>query len=176
LVGEGEGMFTFKNITFLTDGDLELVIDRMVSADLEQFRAPAYYFKIKKKGLPYEIGKIEIRVGHNEHTFYAGNIGYEIYPPYRGHHYAAKACQIIKRIAELHEIEYLYISCLPDNIASNKTCLFLESKFLGTFLIPFHHEMYLMGIRQTNIYKWMINSGTERLKKLNLEPYSTKLI
>jgi len=160
-------VFFFKDITFLTDGDLDLVVEKTVPGNLERFLVPAYYFYIKKRGVPYEIGKIEIRVGHNEHTFYAGNIGYEIYPPYRGHHYAAKACEIVKRIAQLHGIQYLYISCLPDNIASNKTCQRLGANFLGTFLIPFHNEMYLMGIRQTNIYKWSINPLNERVKRLN---------
>ena len=151
-------MFIFKNISCLTDGDLELVIKRMAPAESEQFKAPTYYFKIRKKDFPHDIGKIEIRMEHNELTFYAGNIGYEIYPPYRGNHYAVKACLIVKRLAELHELEYLYISCLPDNIASNKTCKYIGSKYLGTYLIPFHHDMYLMGIRQVNIYKWLINS------------------
>ena len=145
-------MFTFQKFDFLTDGYLELYIQRKAHAHEERFQVPAYYFSIKKSGFADEIGKIEIRIGHNEQTFYGGNVGYEIYPPYRGNHYAMRACQIIKRVAKGHGMKFLYISCLPDNIASNKTCQRLGAKLLGNYLIPFHNEMYLMGIPQINIY------------------------
>ena len=151
-------MFLFKDIHFLTDGQLDLVLEKTVPAELEHFLAPTYYFEIKRSGIPYVIGKIEIRVAHNELTFYAGNIGYEIYPPYRGNHYAGKACEIIKRVAQIHGMNYLHISCLPTNIASNKTCENLGANFLGSYLIPFHNELYLYGIREMNVYEWPISS------------------
>ena len=84
-------MFRFKDVGYLTDGEIDLIIEKKVPAHLEKFAAPSYHFQIKQHLMPYEIGKIDIRVGYNENTFYGGNIGYEIYPPYRGHHYAAKA-------------------------------------------------------------------------------------
>lgn len=150
-------MFRFKDVGYLTDGEIDLIIERKVPAHLEKFAAPSYHFQIKRHLMPFEIGKIDIRIGYNENTFYGGNIGYEIYPPYRGHHYAAKACEIIKRIAELHGMNYLYISCLPDNIASNKTCQSLGTRWLGTYVVPFHLEMYMMGVREINIYEWNLN-------------------
>ena len=149
-------MFAFKDITYLTDGHLDLIIEKKVPATEETFLVPTYYFDIKRSGIPYPIGKIEIRIGYNEMTFYAGNIGYEIYPPYRGNHYARRACEIIKRVAHLHGMKYLNVCCLPDNIASNKTCQKIGGEFLGTYLIPFHNELYLFGIREMNIYKWKI--------------------
>ncbi len=150
-------MFQFKEVGYLTDGEIDLIIEKKVPAHLEKFAAPSYHFQIKKHLMPYEIGKIDIRIGYNENTFYGGNIGYEIYPPYRGHHYAAKACEIIKRIAKIHGMNYLYISCLPDNIASNKTCQLLGSRWLGRYVVPFYLEMYLMGVREINVYEWDLN-------------------
>ena len=147
-------MFKFNEIGYLTDGEVDLILEKKVPAHIERFKVTSYHFKIKKHLMPYEIGKIDIRIGHNEITFYGGNIGYEIYPPYRGHHYAAKSCQIIKKVAESHGMTYLYISCLPDNLASNRTCQWLKTRWLGTYLVPFHNEMYLAGVRQINVYEW----------------------
>ena len=151
-------MFRFAEVGYLTDGEIDLILEKKVPANLEPFHVPAYHFKIKKHLTSVEIGKIDIRIGHNEMTFYGGNIGYEIYPPYQGHHYAAKACLIIKKIALLHGMTYVYISCLPENIPSNKTCQRLKTSWLGTYLIPFHNEMYLVGVRQINVYEWILIS------------------
>ena len=151
-------MFRFKGVGYLTDGEIDLIIEKKVPAHLEKFAAPSYHFQIKQHLMPYEIGKIDIRVGYNENTFYGGNIGYEIYPPYRGHHYAAKACQIIKRVAQLHGMNYLYISCLPDNLPSNKTCQRLGARWLGNYVVPFHLEMYMMSVREINVYEWNLNA------------------
>lgn len=153
----GKGGFAFKNINYLTDGHLELVLEKKVLEDKERFNLPAYYFYIRQKEVPEVIGKLELRIGHNEYSFYAGNIGYEIYPPYRGHHYAAKACVIAADIARAHGMDCLYISCLPDNLPSNKVCRKLGTRLLGTYPIPFHHEMFLLGISEMNIYEWKLS-------------------
>lgn len=155
-------MFRFAEVGYLTDGEIDLILEKKVPAELEPFHAPAYHFKIKKHLMPIEMGKIDIRIGYNDTTFYGGNIGYEIYPPFRGHHYATKACLLIKKIALLHGMDYVYISCLPENIPSNKTCQRLGSSWLGTYLIPFHHEMYLAGVRQINVYEWGLTTTDSR--------------
>ena len=86
-------MIRFKDVGYLTDGEIDLIIEKKVPAHLEKFGAPTYYFQIKKHLTPYEIGKIDIRIGYNENTFYGGNVGYEIYLPYRGNHYAENEWQ-----------------------------------------------------------------------------------
>lgn len=63
-------MIRFKDVGYLTDGEIDLIIERKVPAHLEKFKAPTYYFQIKKHLSPYEIGKIDIRIGYNENTFY----------------------------------------------------------------------------------------------------------
>ncbi|HAX73629.1 MAG TPA: GNAT family N-acetyltransferase [Firmicutes bacterium] len=149
-------MFEFKDVGYITDGEIDLILEKKVPAIYEKFYVPSYHFKVKKHLSNVEMGKIDIRIGHNENTFYGGNIGYEIYPMFQGNHYAAKACQLIKKVALMHQLTYLYISCLPENIPSNKTCLRLQAQFLGTYQIPFHSEMYLIGLRQINVYYWSL--------------------
>ena len=159
-------VFEFKEIPRLRNAELELILNKQMPAKYEIFKVPAYYFKIYKTATKEEIGNIEIRIGSNEFTFYAGHIGYEIYPAFRGHHYAAKACELVKEVALLHHVDNLYICCLPVNIASNKTIIRLGAKFYGTYLVPFYHDMYLLGIDKVNIYHWDIGEflGKKREK------------
>jgi len=158
-------MFEFKEIPRLSDGEIELRLIKQMPAKYELFRVPAYYFKILKADTKEDIGNIEIRIGNNEFTFYAGHIGYEISPPYQGHYYSASACQLIKQVALLHRIEKLNICCLPTNIPSNKVIIRLGAKFFGTYLVPFYHEMYLMGIDKVNIYQWDLLEGKQSRSK-----------
>ncbi len=50
-------MIRFKDVGYLTDGEIDLIIERKVPAHLEKFKAPTYYFQIKKHLSPYEIGE-----------------------------------------------------------------------------------------------------------------------
>ncbi len=152
----GEGMFEFKEVGYLTDKEIDLILYKKVPGAYERFYVPSYHFKIKRHLSQIEVGRIDIRIGYNENTFYGGNVGYEIYPPFRGHYYAAKACKIIQKVGKMHGMEYLYICCVPENIPSNKTCQKVGSQYLGNFQIPLHNDMYAMGLRTINIYQWFI--------------------
>lgn len=66
------------------------------------------------------IGAIDIRIGHNENTYYGGNIRYTINEEYRGNSYASKACKIIREVSIGHGMEKLIITCNPDNFPSRK--------------------------------------------------------
>ena len=49
---------------------------------------PFYYWSIVVKTTHKEVGRISLRLGHNYHSYYNGNIGYEIDEKYRGNHYS----------------------------------------------------------------------------------------
>ncbi|MBQ1404088.1 MAG: hypothetical protein IIY85_02240, partial [Lachnospiraceae bacterium] len=38
--------------------------------------------------------------------------------PFRGNHYAEKACRLLFELARRHEMDYLIISCQPTNLPS----------------------------------------------------------
>jgi hypothetical protein len=80
----------------LRDGEIVLQLKETREAQPEKRWLPAYYFDIC---LPdgAKAGNCSLRVGHNEKTRIGGNIGYGVYPAYRGHHYAAKACVLLFR-------------------------------------------------------------------------------
>ena len=117
---------------------------------------PAYYFDIC---LPdgTKIGKCDLRIGHNDKTYIGGNIGYEIDEPYRGHHYAAKACDLLFKQAKKHDLGHLISTCDPSNIASNTTCEYAGGKFIETADIPEDNDMYAEGKRQVRIYRFELS-------------------
>lgn len=114
---------------------------------------PAYYFEIC---LPdgTTIGHCDLRIGHNEKTYIGGNIGYGIEEAYRGHRYAAKACALLFHQARKHGMDYLIITCVPDNLASARTCEIAGGRYLETVAIPPDNEMYAEGKRAVKIFRF----------------------
>lgn len=92
-------MFTFKSFDYLTDGEIDLKIEKMLPSDNKKGYVPVYKYAITKHGQTNVIGSIDIRIGNNDNTFYGGHIGYQVDVPFRGNSYAAKACKIIEQVA-----------------------------------------------------------------------------
>ena len=130
----------FLNTDFLKNQQIELELERVAEGDLAKKWVPAYYFFICTPG-GKRMGKCCLRVGNNENTYYGGHIGYEIDEPYRGNHYAAKACELLFSLAKRHEMSYVLITCNPDNIASRKTCEYLKGNLLEIAELPKNNDM-----------------------------------
>ena len=143
----------FLDTSDLKDGEVYLRLDRTCDAQPEKRWLPAYYFDIC---LPdgTKIGYCDLRIGHNDKTYIGGNIGYGIDAPYRGHHYAAKACALLFRQARKHRMEYLIITCDPYNAASSRTCELAGGRYIETADIPEDNEMYAEGKRKVMIYRF----------------------
>jgi tagatose 1,6-diphosphate aldolase len=149
-------MFQFIDFEQLTDGQLELVLQRHSPADLEKGYVPAYIFRIYQVDNPEQIGSIDIRIGNNENIRYGGHIGYEVYEKYRGRYYAARACEILRAVAKAHSMTELYITCNPEKIPSRKTCEQLGAKLMEIVDLPPDNEMYRLGERQKCRYLWQL--------------------
>ncbi|CCV63899.1 hypothetical protein BN85403220 [Alteracholeplasma palmae J233] len=77
----------------LEDEVLKLnIIDKNIGNESE---IPYYYYAIILKERNVEIGKISIRIGHNSHSYYNGNIGFEIYEAYQGNNYSLNASKLV---------------------------------------------------------------------------------
>lgn len=143
----------FYDTNFLKNDEIYLKLVKATDAVLEKAWLPAYKFQIYLiDGTP--IGTTDLRIGHNAKTYIGGNIGYEINEAYRGHHYAAKACRLLFKLAKLHQLDYLYITCVPDNVPSYKTCEYLGGQLIEIADIPEDNEMYQEGKRQVRVYKF----------------------
>lgn len=134
------GDFEFLDTNFLRNDELMLILEKAVPADPVKKWVPAYHFGIFSPD-GNRMGKIDLRIGYDEKLFYGGHIGYTVDEPYRGHRYAAKACKMLFELAKKHGMEYLYITCVPENSASYRTCELAGGQFLGVYQLPEDNNM-----------------------------------
>ncbi len=143
----------FHDTTDLTDGVIALRLDHTCEAQPAKQWLPAYYFDVcLPDGTP--VGTCDLRIGHNRKTYIGGNIGYAVDESHRGHHYAARACELLFRQARKHGMDHLYITCMPENIASARTCELAGGTFVEEIDIPEDNEMYAEGKRRVKVYRF----------------------
>lgn len=113
---------------------------------------PSYVYDIINNKNQKVVGRCDLRIGMNDYMYYMGNIGYVIYPPYRGQHFAALATLLLFDIAQLFMDECI-ITCNPDNIASIRTCELAGCEFVEEVMVPDDHELIKQGEYTKRIYK-----------------------
>ena len=106
----------------LTDGTLDLRPLRLGRPDAAMRFGQVLDWSITLHGVKQEIGQISLRTGEGPCIYYFGHIGYHIDPPWRGKHYAARACMMLTEEIRRLGMSSLVITCDPDNIPSRKTC------------------------------------------------------
>lgn len=143
----------FLNTDFLRNDEIVLTLERTVEGDPEKGWVPAYHFAICSPA-GEKMGVCDLRIGHNDLLYYGGNIGYRVEEPYRGHHYAGKACKLLFELAKKHDLGYVIITCNPDNWASRKTCEYAGGTLLEIAGLPEDNDMRLNGETQKCIYRW----------------------
>jgi len=118
--------------------------------------APAYHFWMHvwdNPQLPI-AGGINLRIGNQyDLVMYNGQVGYHVYPPARGRHYAERACRLLFPLALRHAINPLWITCNPDNFASRRTCERLGGKLVEIVPVPPEHALYARGEREKCRYR-----------------------
>ena len=139
-----------------TEIDLQLS-QEYLSGYLNPYKV--YYFDIYLSNTSKRIGYIDLRLGHSDYLYYLGNIGYRIDEHWRGHHYALSACKMVLPFAKQRGMEYLIITCDPDNLASKRTLEELGGTFLGRKKIPLHHALYLEGFKAKLIYRYNLKEN-----------------
>lgn len=144
----------FFDVDGMTDGEVMLKVEELCPVNPEKGWLPAYHFFIC---LPdgTRIGTCDLRLGHNEKTYYGGNIGYAVDEPYRGHHYAAKAVSLIRKLAARHGMDFVIITCDWKNAASARTCELAGCKYIETVDLPEYNDMYQQGMRKVMIWQLM---------------------
>ncbi len=114
---------------------VSLHLEKMIPADKKKVFVPVYRFAIKN-GKGDRVGHISFKRGDDPHIVdYAGHLGYEIEPLYRGNGYAAQACLALKPFIAQYYDEVI-ITTDPDNIASIKTILNIGAIYLNQVEIP----------------------------------------
>ncbi|GHH99455.1 GNAT family N-acetyltransferase [Neobacillus kokaensis] len=147
--------FKFLDFDVIKGEDIDLHLIKTVTGNKAKKWVPTYHFNISLSGSSIPIGKIDIRIGYNENLYYGGHIGYSVHEEYRGNRYAAKAVQLLKKVAQAHEMKKLFITCNPDNIASRKTCEYVGANLLAIVNVPEDNDMYQRGEKEKCIYEWV---------------------
>ncbi|NLT57951.1 MAG: GNAT family N-acetyltransferase [Clostridiales bacterium] len=142
----------FFDTSALADGEIALQLVETVEANPEKRWAPAYRFAIRRSADGALVGRCDFRVGHTERLYFGGNIGYAVDEPYRGNHYAGKACRLLLGLARQHGMDYLYITCSPHNAASRRTCEYAGGKLQSTIPLPTDNDLFLTGEWQICLY------------------------
>ena len=138
------------NRSFLTDNIIEL---RLKKVERKYWVFPVVYqydIYLQENGLV--IGRCDYRCLHNAENYYAGNIGYMIFPEFRGNGYAFSAAKLLCYLARSLGAKKLYITCSPENIASKKTIEKLPIVFIEEVNVPIDHFLYGQGEKIKDIY------------------------
>jgi len=126
------------------------IIDKNNGNDQE---LPYYYYDIFLKNSITQIGKISIRIGHNKHSYFNGNIGYEINHEFQGKKFSFEACQLVLQVARFHNMDYIYLTCDQSNIASYKIIEKLGGVFIESIVPPKDYIFFHDRIEAHKIYR-----------------------
>ena len=129
-------------------------------ADPTKGWVPQYNFWMRLHDRPFRpapvriAGGISLRAGTTPsiELFY-GHIGYHVYPPARGRHYAERACRMLLPLCRRHGLRTLWITCNPENAASRRTCERLGMEFVGTVPVPDTEPLHARGEREKCRYR-----------------------
>lgn len=143
-------MFTFDSrFDRLTSGPMTLQIIEKVPCGPDGL--PFYFYGILVNGTA--VGKISIRIGATFHTYYNGNIGYEIDGPHRGHGYARAACRMVLDVARFHGMDSPCLTCAESNIASYRTIEGLGAELLEICEVPRAYFAFREGMERQRVYR-----------------------
>ena len=141
-----------------TDGVIDLVPIRLFPPEAEMGFGEVYDYIIAPHGQRREAGRISLRLGESPCVYYFGHIGYHVDPPWRGHHYAARACALLEPLIAASGKSSIVITTDPDNIPSRHTCerigCILESIVPVPPLMQSRWELSPVKCR----YVWKINA------------------
>lgn len=85
-----------------SDGVIDLLPLRLYPPEKEMGFGRVYDYMIVPHGTHREVGRISLRMGESPCVYYFGHIGYHVDPPYRGNHYARRACALLRPLIALH--------------------------------------------------------------------------
>lgn len=140
------------NKDFFEIEDDEIKLELIKTFDEKEGALPFYWWNIIPKEVGIPVGKISFRIGNNYHSYFNGNIGYEVDEEYRGHNYSYKACKLILNIGRYYNMKFINIACNFDNIASYKTIEKLGAKLIEEVVPPRDYIFYYDGISKQKIY------------------------
>ena len=146
----------------LCDQELQLRLADFVEADALMDHVPTYYFHMLNRDTKALMGHINLRAGDTERIQrYRGHLGYNVMETYRGNRYAARSIRLLLPFALRLELDPLWITCNPENVASRRTCETAGADFVEIVDLPSDEEMYRRGDRQKCRYRLSTSTLTK---------------
>ncbi len=155
-------MFEFRAWGPLTDGVIDLLVDRCEPEDPDRGHTPCYHFRIARHEDATPVGSLRLRVGTVEAyplLLFAGHVGYEIDGAHRGHGYAGRACRLLRPVALAHGLDRLILTCSPTNLASRRTLERLGATLVGVFELAPDHPVYREDRRSVCRFEWWLGGA-----------------
>jgi predicted acetyltransferase len=141
----------------LVDGDLALDFKKF--GEHRTLRVPAFHFRMVTTDTHREAGHINLRVISDEALLsYAGHIGYGVEESYRGRHFAARSVRLLMPLAYALELDIIWITSDPDNIASRRTCELAGAEFVDIVDVPRNTESFRWGLKQKCRYRLRLSN------------------
>jgi predicted acetyltransferase len=125
-----------RNRAEYSDGIIDLIPIHFTPPDPAMGFGREQIWRITLHDHKGEIGQISYRNGESRCIYYFGHIGYHIDEPYRGHHYARRACLLLEHEIRISGKSSVVITCDPDNEPSRRTCIGLGCLFEGITDVP----------------------------------------
>ena len=157
-------MFFHRNRAEYTDLVIDLIPVHFTPPDSSMGFGHEQIWKITLHNNLREIGQISYRDGESRCIYYFGHIGYHIDPPYRGHHYAKRACMPLKKEILRSGKYSVVITCDPDNEPSRKTCIGLGCLYEGVVSVPVDLQRRYEISSQKLRYVWSVSEEQEKEK------------
>lgn len=139
----------------LVDGDLTLQLREIAPAKPEDRWAGACTFEMRETSTGCHAGLVQLRFADTEELlFYGGHIGFGVDERFRGRRYAARSVKLLLPVAKRAGMAELWITCDPDNVASQKSILLAGGEFAESVDIPEYSPSYPKGRRVAMRYRF----------------------
>ena len=125
-----------RNRAEYSDGIIDLIPIHFTPPDPAMGFGREQIWRITLHDHKGEIGQISYRNGESRCIYYFGHIGYHIDEPFRGHHYARRACILLEHEIRISGKCSVVITCDPDNEPRRRTCIGLGCLFEGITDVP----------------------------------------
>lgn len=117
------------------DGEVSLKLHRVYRVGESEWPVPLYAFEVRVCGA--QAGGVRLRIGDSDLLrLWAGHIGFNIAPAFRGRRAAERATRLILPLAAAHAIDPVWLTCDPDNVASQITLRRLGAALVETVAVP----------------------------------------
>ena len=114
-----------------------LALEQIGFASHPVHKVPTLFFQMVRIDSGQRVGEINLRLGSNPHIErYAGHIGYTVDAEHRGHRYAARATRLLMPLARKHGLNPLWLTCDPENLASQRSCELAGAKLIEIVDVP----------------------------------------